>query len=56
MKYFKVTYIPQGRKDKEWMVLQAKSIEELKKFFNLGMLIKAEEITKKEYEEYAEDI
>lgn len=52
MKYFRVTYIPLGRQDKEWMVWQAASAEELKKFFNAGMLVKVTEITKDEYDEY----
>ena len=56
MKYFRVIYIPQGKKDKEWMVWQAANTNELKKFFNAGFLISLKEITKEEYEEYAEDI
>lgn len=54
MKYFRVTYVPVGKQDKEWMVWQAASADELKKFFNAGSLISLKEITKEEYEEYRE--
>ena len=54
MKYFRVTYLPLGRQDKEWMVWQAASKEELTKFFNVGMVVKIVEITKEEYDEYKE--
>ena len=56
MKYFKVIFIPEGRKDKEWMVWQASSISDLKKFFSAGSIIDISEITKRQYEEYTEDI
>lgn len=54
MKYFRVTYIPTGRQDKEWMMWRANSKDELKKFFNAGMLIDIKEVTKEEYDEYLE--
>lgn len=56
MKYFKVVFLPNGRESKEWMVWQAASIDELKKFFISGTIISITEILKKEYEEYVEDI
>ena len=51
MKYFRVTYIPIGRQDKEWMVWQAANVDELKKFFNAGSLISIKEITKEEFKD-----
>ena len=54
MKYFRITFIPKGKKDKEWMVWQATSKEELKKFFKVGSIIDIEKITKEEYDEYLE--
>lgn len=54
MKYFRITFIPKGKKDKEWMVWQATSKEELKKFFKVGSIIDIKKITKEEYDEYLE--
>lgn len=54
MKYFRITFIPKGKKDKEWMVWQATSEEELKKFFKVGSIIDIKKITKEEYDEYLE--
>ena len=54
MKYFRITFIPKSKKDKEWMVWQATSKEELKKFFKVGSIIDIKEITKEEYDEYLE--
>ena len=54
MKYFRITFIPKGKKDKEWMVWQATSKEELKKFFKVGSVIDIKKITKEEYDEYLE--
>lgn len=54
MKYFRVTFMPQSRSDKEWMMWQATSKEDLKKFFNAGSIIDIKEVTKEEYDEYLE--
>ena len=54
IKYFRITFIPKGKKDKEWMVWQATSKEELKKFFKVGSIIDIKKITKEEYDEYLE--
>ncbi len=51
MKYFMVTFVPNGRQDKEWMVWEASSKDELKKFFNGGSLIDIEEISEERYRE-----
>ena len=51
MKYFRVTFVPNGRQDKEWMVCKASSKDELKKFFNGGSLIDIEEISEERYHE-----
>ena len=51
MKYFIITFVPNGRQDKEWMVWEANSKDELKKFFNGGSLIDIEEISKERYYE-----
>ena len=47
MKYFRVTFVPNGRQDKEWMVWKASSKDELKKLFNGGSLIDIEEISER---------
>ena len=47
MKYFRITFIPKGKKDKEWMVWQASNINELKNFFRAGSIISIEEVSKK---------
>ena len=52
MKYFRITFIPKGKKDKVWMVWQATSKEKLKKFFKVGSIIDIKKITKEEYDEY----
>lgn len=54
MKYFRVTFIPHGRHDKEWIMFQAKDVNSLKKLFNAGSLIDVKEVTKEEYDEYLE--
>ena len=51
MKYFMVTFVPNGRQDKEWMVWEASSKDELKKFFNGGSLIDIKEISEERYHE-----
>ena len=51
MKYFMVTFVPNGRQDKEWMVWEASSKDELKKFFNNGSLIDIKEISEEKYRE-----
>ena len=51
MKYFRVTFVPNGRQDKEWMVWKASSKDELKKLFNGGSLIDIEEISEERYHE-----
>lgn len=32
MKYFRVTFVPHHKKDKEWMMFQASSINQLRNF------------------------
>ena len=54
MRYFRVTFIPVGQHDKQWMVWQAASKEELKKFFKVGSIVDIKKITKEEYDEYLE--
>ena len=54
MKYFRVTFIPHHREDKEWIMFQASSLDQLKKDFKGGLLIDVKEVTKEEYDEYLE--
>ena len=54
MKYFRVTFVPHYKEDKEWMMIQATSSESLKKDFKGGSLISLVEVTKEEYEECLE--
>lgn len=51
MKYFIITFVPNGRQDKEWMVWEASSEYELKKFFKGSSLIDIKEISKEKYHE-----
>ena len=52
MKYFRVTFVPIGKTDREWMMFQAESEESLKKLFRGGSIIDIIEVDKKTYEEY----
>ena len=54
MRYFRVTFIPVGQHDKQWMMWQDSNPDELKKFFKAGSIISIEEVSKKTYDEYLE--
>jgi hypothetical protein len=39
MKRFRVVYVPKGKEDKEWTFVSAKSVESLKKIFDMGAIV-----------------
>lgn len=55
MKYYRITYQPAGSHDKQWTVLSAKDEDELRRSFSMGTIIKIEETTEEDYEDYKPD-
>lgn len=52
MKYFRVTYLPHGKEDKQWMAVCGQSKKWCIDNFKSGVLIKIEEISEEDYNDY----
>lgn len=51
MKYFRVIYVPHHRHDKEWIAMQAESIDSVLKNFKGGDIIDVRETSKEDYDD-----